>query len=353
MRALDFSEEELKDWLSTTDAADKQKYNTKFQFKLNEFNKDFQSYYKTNKIELLFNIDAKAIEFSIRDDLKEDGTSITNFSERSDGLKWYISLFIELYSTRKTYKNSLILLDEPGKSLHVIAQKELLNLLLKTENYQIIYTTHSPYMIDINNLENIRLIIKDKYSIIVNGINNPKKSGNGGYKETITPISEAIGLSINYNFGPSFEKLNLVVEGITDYYYISSFMDYLKINDEDRPNIIPCVGVTNESNIVSILIGWGYDYICLFDNDKVGVKVCETIKKSLENPEEKLFYVSETYGNTIESLVSDKIKKEIDVGDKTLNAKKFAYLVKNKDTFLDEQTISNFKELLSKLGIKK
>ena len=53
----------------------------------------------------------------------------------------------------------------------------------------------------------------------------------------------------------------------------------------------------------------------------------------------------------IESLLSDKIKEEINVGDKTLNAKKIAYLVRNKDTFLDEVTISNFKALLSKLGI--
>lgn len=96
---------------------------------------------------------------------------------------------------------------------------------------------------------------------------------------------------------------------------------------------------------------WGYDYICLFDNDKDGVKVCYAIKKSLETPDEKLFYVSDTYGSTIESLLSDKIKEEINVGDKTLNAKKFAYLVRNKDTFLDEVTISNFKALLSKLGI--
>ena len=208
-------------------------------------------------------------------------------------------------------------------------------------------------MIDINNLENIRLVIKDEYSIIANGINNPKKSGKASYKETITPISEAIGLSINYNFGPCLDKMNLVVEGITDYYYISSFMDYLKIDDENRPNIIPCVGATNESNIVSILIGWGYDYICLFDNDKEGVKVYESIKKSIEDSEKKLFFVNDEYGHTIESLLSKKIKSEVNVGDKTLNAKKFSSCIKNNNNFLDEETELNFKKLLIKLGIIK
>ena len=50
--------------------------------------------------------------------------------------------------------------------------------------------------------------------------------------------------------------------------------------------------------------------------------------------------------------IAYKIKDEINVGDKTLNAKKFAHLIRNKDTFLDEETISNFSGLLSKLGIK-
>lgn len=352
LNALEFPIEDLNDWLTATDGAKKQRYKTKFETKVDEFNRDFQLHYKTNKIELLFNVDTKAIEFSIKDDLKDDGTSITNFSERSDGLKWYLSLFIKLYSTKKIYKNSLILLDEPGNSLHVIAQKELLNLLLKTENYQIIYTTHSPYMIDINHLENIRLINKDEYSIITNGINNSKRTGKISYKETITPISEAIGLSINYNFGPSPKKTNLIVEGITDYYYINSFMDYLKIDEKNKPNIIPCIGVTNECNIVSILTGWGYNYICLIDNDRDGVKIYNSIKKSIDDYEKKLFFVSENYNSTIESLLSDKVSRYIDIGDKTLNAKRFPYFLKKDDNFLDEITISNFKDLFLKLGIK-
>ena len=216
LEALNFTIEDLKQWLTTNDGAQKQKYYLKFKNQVDQFNKEFQKFYKTNKIELLFNVDSKNIEFTIKDNTED--MSITNFSERSDGLKWYLSMFIQLYSTRKKYNYSLILLDEPGNSLHVIAQKKLLELLLITENFQIIYTTHSPYMIDIEHLENIRLIIKDKYTNIVNGINNSKKKGSKSFKETLTPILEAIGLSINYNFGPSPNKLNLVVEGITDYF---------------------------------------------------------------------------------------------------------------------------------------
>lgn len=349
LEALNFTIEDLKQWLTTNDGAQKQKYYLKFKNQVDQFNKEFQKFYKTNKIELLFNVDSKNIEFTIKDNTED--MSITNFSERSDGLKWYLSMFIQLYSTRKKYNYSLILLDEPGNSLHVIAQKKLLELLLITENFQIIYTTHSPYMIDIEHLENIRLIIKDKYTNIVNGINNSKKKGSKSFKETLTPILEAIGLSINYNFGPSPNKLNLVVEGITDYFYIKTMIRIFNIDENKVPNIIPCVGATNESNIVSILIGWGYDFKCLFDNDKEGLDETNKLKKSLEDSDNKIFFVSDEYGHTIENLICEKTACEIKSSSKTLTAKKFSMMVEKKELEVDQITKNNFKKLFKKIGI--
>ena len=72
LEALKFSLEDLKSWLNSNDTAVKQKYSIKFQNELTRFNKNFQKYYKTNKIELLFNVDSKKIEFSVKDDLKRN-----------------------------------------------------------------------------------------------------------------------------------------------------------------------------------------------------------------------------------------------------------------------------------------
>lgn len=346
---LDFSLEDLKDWLVTNDIAKKQKYLIKFQTELTKFNKSFQKYYKTNKIELLFNIDSRNIEFTVRDDIEKDGTSITNVSERSDGLKWYLSMFIQLYSARKKYKYCLVLVDEPGNSLHVIAQKRLLELLMNTNKYQIIYTTHSPYMIDIDHLENIRLITKDKYTNITNGINNGKKKGTQSFKETITPILQAIGLSLNYNLGPSPNKNNLVVEGITDYLYIKTMLNLFDIEEDKKPNIIPCIGATNESNIASILLGWGYDFMCLFDNDTEGKNEKNKLNENLENGKDILFFVTDEENGTIENLISDEIKIKIGNYSKSLTAKKFSSLVESKKLKVDEFTKEKFKELFIKL----
>lgn len=349
LEAINFPLEDLKDWLITSDVTKKQKYSTIMKNKLEDFNHSFQEYYKTNKISLMHNVDSKNLEFTIMDDINPDGISITNFSERSDGLKWFISLFIKVYSAKKTNKYSLILLDEPGSSLHVLAQKELLKFLMKSDNYQILYTTHSPYMIDIEHLENIRLVRKQKFTTITNGINNERTMGKTSYKETITPILEAIGLSLNYNFGPSPKKNNLIVEGITDYYYINSMLKYFKVPNEKIPNIIPCIGATNERNIVSILYGWGYNYKCLLDNDREGKRVYDEISSCLG--EKNLFFVDDNKNSTIECLISENVQKTIDVGSKILNAKKFASLIHEKKTFLDSTTISKFKKLFIKLDI--
>lgn len=351
LEALNFSMDDLKIWLTSKDGAIKQKNSVKFQNELNKFNQEFQKYYKTNKIELLCNVDSKNIEFSVRDDLEDDGTSITTFSERSDGLKWYLSMFIQLYFSRKKYKYSLILVDEPGNSLHVIAQKKLLELLMITKDYQIIYTTHSPYMIDSEHLENIRLIIKDKFTNIINGLNNAHRKGKISFKETLTPVLEAIGLSLNYNFGPSSTKLNLIVEGISDYLYIKSMFNVLNIRDDKRPNIIPCVGVANESNIASILLGWGYKFKCVFDNDKEGIKTYNELKKYLDNYKEILYFISDNNGYTIENLLSNRIKEKIESGSKTLNAKKFSAMTDKGELEVDKETKQRFATFFKKLKI--
>lgn len=353
LEALEFSLEDLKDWLKSTDSATKQKYKIQFQKKLDNFNGEFQKYYQTNKIELLFEVNYPNIEFTVRDDLEDDGTSITKFSERSDGLKWYLSMFIQLYSVRKKYRYCLVLIDEPGNSLHVIAQKKLLELLMDTQDIQIIYTTHSPYMIDINHLENIRLILKDKYTKIVNGINNPKSKNKKSYKETITPILEAIGLSLNYNFGPAPNKLNIIVEGITDYFYLKTMYKVLDLNIDKMPNIIPCIGATNESNIASILLGWGYEFICIFDKDNTGIEEYEKIKKSLDGCEDKLYYISDNRGDKVESLLSNDIKKVIKSSSKSISAKKFSDMVEKNCIEVDTETKENFYNLFKKIKIVK
>ena len=72
---------------------------------------------------------------------------LMELTERSNGLRWYLGLFIDTisYHNQESSTPIVYLLDEPGVHLHVNAQKELLKLFyeLTDERNQVIYTTHS------------------------------------------------------------------------------------------------------------------------------------------------------------------------------------------------------------------
>lgn len=76
-------------------------------------------------------------------ELREDG-AVTTISERSDGLRAFIALMAFLYST--TQKGApILLIDEAETHLHLDAQADLIDVLLRQEvARQVLYTTHSP-----------------------------------------------------------------------------------------------------------------------------------------------------------------------------------------------------------------
>ena len=78
-----------------------------------------------------------------------------NFDERSTGFIWFFSFLIWFSQMKANYADKLIvLLDEPGLTLHGKAQKDLLRYIREKlqPDHQVIYTTHSPFMLDAKNI---------------------------------------------------------------------------------------------------------------------------------------------------------------------------------------------------------
>ena len=82
------------------------------------------------------------------------------FSERSAGFIWFFSFLVKFAQIRKHQGNVIILLDEPGLTLHGTAQKDLLRYFKEkiAPNHQLIYTTHSPFMVPAGNLASVRTV---------------------------------------------------------------------------------------------------------------------------------------------------------------------------------------------------
>ena len=84
-----------------------------------------------------------------------------SFEQRSHGFIWFFSFLVWFSRVKAEYGNDLIiLLDEPGLPLHGRAQMDLIryfNEQLRPE-HQVIYTAHSPFMIDVENIFSIRTV---------------------------------------------------------------------------------------------------------------------------------------------------------------------------------------------------
>lgn len=322
------------------------------------FTSNFNSFYSQELVDIQIMISFNSLNFLV----KTKGVFL-DYSERSNGLKWYVNIFIQLlFNSRSKLSNNIILLDEPGVFLHPLAQKELTKLFndLSTMGNQLIYSTHSPFMINYNEFYNIRAVEKDNngFSIIYNKITEfPRESKNKS--ETITPLINAMGYNISLAIGPNYSNKNIIVEGITDYFYINSYIMQKKLKKEY--NIISSVGADNIPAIASILYGWGCDFVIILDQDSKGRSVYDKIKDTQQPYLDKVIFAdTNEYNKNIKFEIEDNFN-EIDKNNLGLNLSeykdnKYYYamtcyeLVKNNEYILNNTTIKNFDKIFKKIN---
>lgn len=331
-------------------------------------NKDFRNFYTAESVELKVRFDNNCVCFSVQ---TGEGETLL-LSERSNGLRWYLNTFIDARANDVADSNVLFLLDEPGTSMHVNAQKEIMTLFndLAEKHNQVVYTTHSPYMLNLETgIGHIRAVDKDDdgYTYIYNTAYDSRIASNN-QKDTFTPIINALGMNLHDTFGPAKDKMNIVIEGMSDYFYLSTLAKMIGF-DSDRFVFIPSVGASNCINICCVLQGWGCPFIAVFDYDKEGV---ESGGNKLDNNmylEYKKHYCyikdvsaeeidSKTYNSekcVIEDIIGrDVIQEFVDKSgysnfSKTLTAKLLTTAVTNGDFILPEQSIENISSVINRI----
>lgn len=350
IRALNISEDDFISMLKDCSSNNVRSLRKRMSTELSDFNKSFNEFYNgaSEQIELSAYPEKGKIVFSVS---RTGEFEEFKLSERSQGLKWYLMFFAALKSA-KACKNALVLIDEPAIHLHVDAQKEVLKLFdtLKANGVQIIYTTHSPSMLNTNSWEGIKLIEKENN---ITEIFSPTTSRSGQkHLETLSPIQKAMGCTLNNTLAPSQDKLNLIVEGITDYYYLKAMFKVCEVTNE--PYIIPACSADNIPNIASIFIGWGYDFKVLLDHDREGKNVYAKLKK-MDIKDEIIQFVSISDNATIENLISDheEIITRNEKGElkKSESAFRFLSKVESENFIPDDETKDNFRDLFGKIGI--
>jgi len=202
--------------------------------------------------------------------------------KRSKGMIWFLSAWLELKSMEDG-RERVILYDEPGLHLHVKAHKDILDVFdeLVKKGHQVIYSTHSPSLINTELLHNIGLVINTKDNgTIVEGLTTTKLDTT--YKqEALQPIAEAMGLEPLKDFSVLSRK-NVLLEGLSDFWYFKSMAKIL--GKETDYKFVPGIGIKGNHiyHLISFCIGYGLDWLLIMDNG-------ENPKATKEDLKEKVF----------------------------------------------------------------
>jgi len=183
----------------------------------------------------------------------------TPFDQRSRGFIWFFSFLVwfdsvqhQLLQGRTGSEAQLILLlDEPGLALHALAQEDFLRYIdTLAEKHQVIYTTHSPFMVHSDRLDQVR-VVEDKDKIGTTLSSNLS----GSDPRTIFPLQAALGWTLAQNLFISAK--NLIVEGPSELTYLQTVSGLLEAEGgaglRSDVTIVPVGGMSNVSTFVSLL----------------------------------------------------------------------------------------------------
>ena len=184
-------------------------------------------------------------------------------ASRSKGFNWFFS-FIVWFSKIQEDKDSnyILLLDEPGLNLHGKAQEDLLYFIEDlAKDYQIIYTTHSPFMVDSGKLHRVRTVVETDNGTKISDSIQEKDP------DTLFPLQAALGYDIAQNLFIS--KNNLLIEGVSDLIYLTIMSNILDASGRTglRENItlVPTGGLDKVTAFISLIRGQKLKIACLLD----------------------------------------------------------------------------------------
>jgi hypothetical protein len=205
--------------------------------------------------------------------------------ERSTGFIWFFSFLVWFSEVRRQFgENLIVLLDEPGLSLHARAQEDLLRYIHEEllPKYQVIYTTHSPFMVNASNLLDCRTV-ED-----VTGPDDKVLGTKVGDKvfstdaDTLFPLQAALGYDLTQTLFVG--EHCLLVEGPSDLLYLQWTSEQLRSLGrtalDSRWTVTPCGGITKVPSFVALFGGSNLHVAVLTDHGTGDKKKVRELRES-------------------------------------------------------------------------
>ncbi|MBF6216274.1 AAA family ATPase [Nocardia puris] len=183
---------------------------------------------------------------------------------RSKGFIWFFSFLVAFSEYANHASRRIILLDEPGLNLHAKAQADLLRYIEEqlAPYHQVIYSTHSLFMIQPTKLERCRTVedINNDGTQISQDIWKARS-------DTVYPLLGALGVDMTQTL--VIGKEQLLVEGPSDVVYLSIMSDVVRraggVPLDPRWTITPVGGLDKVPSFVSLFGGSDLSVAVLMD----------------------------------------------------------------------------------------
>ena len=263
-------------------------------------------HWSQRKYQIRFEADGHHVIAFVSDEVQP---ALVPLDERSKGFQWFFSFDTTfLHETEGTFRNAVILLDEPGLHLHAAAQRDLLLRLREyAKGNQLIYTTHMPFMIDMERLDNIRVCVESKNKGTTVSADLYTADEHARF-----PLQAALGLSISQSLfvGP----YNLVVEGVTDFWLLSTMATILRSEGVDslheRIVITPAGGATKAAYVATMLLGQQLNVVILLDSDPEGERVADGLIKEWLIKDRHVLLLGQILGRNYETTLEDMLPEQ-------------------------------------------
>ncbi len=272
-----------------------------------DLTKKFKNWWKQGDYTFEFQADGNHFRIWVSDSRRPEKDEL---EDRSTGLQWFLSFYLVfLVESEQDHQNAMLLLDEPGLSLHPLAQRDLSAFFENLANTnQILYTTHSPFLVDADMLDRARKVYVSEdgstkaSADLRRGSDDPRRSG----------ATYAIHSALNMNVAESLLLgcHPVIVEGPSDQHYLATIKTLLiaagRISPKREIVFPPSHGARNAKVVASILTGRDEVLpIMLLDGDETGRKIALDMKNGLYQEAKQRILSTDDFASVKNSEIED------------------------------------------------
>ncbi len=315
--------------------------------------KRLNNQWQAGKYSFHFDIDGDDLSIRVSDDKRDEKILL---SARGAGMQAFFSLLL-LCEHTKTQGTSpqILLFDEPGAHLHPTAQQDLSSYFTEfAKQQQLIYTTHSPFMIDHNHIDRVKgtYVGKDGHTAISDNLSRPLDNNQAAF----LPLYAALGISISETLFLGCDVL--LVEGVSDQIYLLAIKQRLLRQKTWTRNkeliIIPVNGAGKMPYHASFLATSGHLPLILLDSDQSGDEAKKNlIRRFHGNDQDNILQIGEYCQGKEKAEIEDFLAKETIVSAVNEYYKLTGDRLINTNELLGNETIAKqIEKLLNARGIK-